>query len=222
MLRRGPLPEKTEIGKGKKDSLEIAPCRSAKDFIMDPDRYDMKNFFDDNLFILNLMYYQTNYFLFAFTIFFLQARPTELINGLILMAVPFLILNILEKEYESMGEMKQKYAGIVFSVCFSLGYLMIHQLGYEAVFFNGVMIPAAFITLHASIRSRKNTKIPPFTNSSLIYTKDWRHALGFKHQTPMGYILEGFGSSVSFLGLGVHNFQDWSINSIKAAGCLVQ
>jgi len=124
-------------------------------------------------------------------------------------AVPFLILNILEKEYESMGEMKQKYAGIVFSVCFSLGYLMIHQLGYEAVFFNGVMIPAAFITLHASIRSRKNTK-------------DWRHALGFKHQTPMGYILEGFGSSLSFLGLGVHNFQDWSMNSIKAAGCLVQ
>lgn len=45
----------------------------------------MKNFFDDNLFFLNLMYYQTNYFLFAFVIFFLQARPTELINGLILM-----------------------------------------------------------------------------------------------------------------------------------------
>ena len=45
----------------------------------------MKNFFNDNMFILNLMYYQTNYFLFAFAIFFLQARPTELINGLILM-----------------------------------------------------------------------------------------------------------------------------------------
>jgi len=85
MLRRGPLPEKTETGKGKKDSLEIAPCRSAKDFIMDLDNYDMNNFFNDNLFILNLMYYQTNYFLFAFAIFFLQARPTELINGLILM-----------------------------------------------------------------------------------------------------------------------------------------
>ena len=45
----------------------------------------MKNFFNDNMFILNLMYYQTNYFLFAFAIFFLQARPTELVNGLILM-----------------------------------------------------------------------------------------------------------------------------------------
>ena len=41
MLRRGPLPEKTETGKGKKDSLEIAPCRSAKDFIMDLDKYDV-------------------------------------------------------------------------------------------------------------------------------------------------------------------------------------
>ena len=73
--------------------------------------------------------------------------------------IPFLILNTLEKEYIIVGELKQKYAGIVFSVCFSLGYLMICQLGYEAVFFNGVMIPAAFITLHASMRSRKNTKV---------------------------------------------------------------
>jgi len=203
------LPEKTETGKGKKDSLEIAPCRSAKDFIMDLDNYDMNNFFNDNLFILNLMYYQTNYFLFAFAIFFLQARPTELINGLILMTVPFLILNTLEKEYLIMGELKQKYAGIVFSVCFSLGYLMINQLGNEAVFFNGVMIPAAFITLHASMRSRKNTK-------------DMRHALGFRYQTPMGYIIEGFGGSLSWLGLGAHSVQQLNMDSAKAYACLVQ
>jgi hypothetical protein len=115
----------------------------------------------------------------------------------------------LEKEYIIMGELKQKYAGIVFSVCFSLGYLMINQLGNEAVFFNGVMIPAAFITLHASMRTRKNIK-------------DMRHALGFRYQTPMGYIIEGFGGSLSWLGLGVHKFQDLNMDSAKAYACLVQ
>jgi len=108
-----------------------------------------------------------------------------------------------------MGELKQNYAGILFSGCFSLGYLMIYQLGYEAVFFNGVMIPAAFIMLHASMRSRKNTK-------------DMRNALGFRYQTPMGYILEGFGASLTWLGLGVHSFQDWNMDSAKAYACLVQ
>jgi len=126
------------------------------------------------------------------------------------LTIPFLILNTLEKEYEGIGELKQKYAGIVFSVCFSLGYLMIHQLGNEAVFFNGVMIPAAFITLHASMRSRKNKK-------------DMRHALlGFRHQTPMGYIIEGFGGSLSWLGLGTHSFQELNMDSAKAYACLVQ
>jgi len=209
MLRRGPLPEKTENEKNSKDHLELAPCRSTKDFLLDTDNYDINNFFNDNLFILNLMYYQTNYFLFAFAIFFLQARPTELINGLILMAIPFIILNTMEKEYLSVGDIKKNYSGIVFSICFSLGYLMIYQLGYEAVFFNGVMIPTAVITLHASVRSRKNIR-------------DMRSALGFSCQTPMGYILEGFGASLTWLGLGVHSFQDWNIDSAKALGCLVQ
>ena len=70
-----------------------------------------------------------------------------------------MILNTMEKEYLSVGDIKKKYSGIVFSICFSLGYLMIYQLGYEAVFFNGVMIPAAVITLHASVRSRKNIRV---------------------------------------------------------------
>ena len=58
-----------------------------------------------------------------------------------------------------MGEIKKKYNGIIFSVCFSIGYFMIYQFGYEAVFFNGVMVPAALITLHASIRNQKSIKV---------------------------------------------------------------
>ena len=41
MLRRGPLPEKTENEKGSKDHLEITPCRSTKDFLLDTDSYDV-------------------------------------------------------------------------------------------------------------------------------------------------------------------------------------
>ena len=74
-------------------------------------------------------------------------------------AIPFMILNTLEKEYLKVGDIKKNYGGIVLSTCFSLGYLMIYQLGYEAVFFNAVMIPAAFITLHASVRTRKNIRV---------------------------------------------------------------
>ena len=44
MLRRGPLPEKTENEKGSKDHLEIAPCRSTKDFLLDTDCYDVNTF----------------------------------------------------------------------------------------------------------------------------------------------------------------------------------
>ena len=76
-----------------------------------------------------------------------------------LQAIPFMILNTLEKEYLKVGDIKKNYGGIVLSTCFSLGYLMIYQLGYEAVFFNAVMIPAAFITLHASVRTRKNIRV---------------------------------------------------------------
>ena len=74
-------------------------------------------------------------------------------------AIPFMILNTLEKEYLKVGDIKKNYGGIVLSTCFFLGYLMIYQLGYEAVFFNAVMIPAAFITLHASVRTRKNIRV---------------------------------------------------------------
>jgi len=108
-----------------------------------------------------------------------------------------------------MGEIKKKYNGIVFSVCFSIGYFMIYQFGYEAVFFNGVMVPAALITLHASIRNQKNIK-------------DKKYSLGFRYQTPMGYILEGFGASLSWLGLGAHNFQNFNMDSAKSYACLVQ
>ena len=118
-------------------------------------------------------------------------------------------MNVLEKEYVKLGEFKQKYFGIFFSVCFSLGYLTIYQLGFETVFFNGVMIPVAFITLHASLRSKRNAK-------------DMRNALGFRYQTPMGYILEGFGTSLTWLGLGVHSLHDWKMDSTKAYACLVQ
>merc|ERR1719238_1447954 len=106
---------------------------------------------------------------------------------------------------------KKNYGGIVLSTCFFLGYLMIYQLGYEAVFFNAVMIPAAFITLHASVRTRKNIR-------------DMTTALGFRYQTPMGYILQGLGVSLSWMGLGVHSFQhpDWNIDPAKAYACLVQ
>ena len=44
MLRRGPLPEKTENEKGSKDHMEIAPCRSTKDFLLDTDCYDVNTF----------------------------------------------------------------------------------------------------------------------------------------------------------------------------------
>jgi len=122
-----------------------------------------------------------------------------------------MILNTLEKEYLKVGDIKKNYGGIVLSTCFSLGYLMIYQLGYEAVFFNAVMIPAAFITLHASVRTRKNIR-------------DMTTALGFRYQTPMGYILQGLGVSLSWMGLGVHSFQhpDWNIDPAKAYACLVQ
>jgi len=122
-----------------------------------------------------------------------------------------MILNTLEKEYLKVGDIKKNYGGIVLSTCFFLGYLMIYQLGYEAVFFNAVMIPAAFITLHASMRTRKNIR-------------DMTTALGFRYQTPMGYILQGFGVSLSWLGLGVHSFQhpDWNMEPSKAFACLVQ
>ena len=65
-------------------------------------------------------------------------------------------------------------------------------------------------------------QIQHLTKCSLIYTKDMRHALGFRYQTPMGYILEGFGTSLSWLGLGAHSFQEWKMDSAKAYACLVQ
>ena len=67
-------------------------------------------------------------------------------------------------------------------------------------------------------------QIEPFANSSLIYTKDMTTALGFRYQTPMGYILQGLGVSLSWMGLGVHSFQhpDWNIDPAKAYACLVQ
>ena len=79
-------------------------------------------------------------------------------------------MNTLEKEYISIGELKKTYTGIVFSICFSIGYFMIYQLGYEAVFFNGIMIPAALITLHASVKSRKKTKVKLLCTNSRLNT----------------------------------------------------
>ncbi len=157
------------------------------------------------------MYYQTNYLLSAAVIFSLVFfwRPQEMIIGLMLMVsckihwpiwpllkkVPFFpqafafgLSIVLQNHQAEVRNFKRDHPLVVTSACFALGYYLIYKLTSVAVFLSGVMLPIAFMLVHASLRMRN--VMNKLTNAGNV--------LGLSKQSPMGFILETIGIEPNF------------------------
>ena len=90
---------------------------------------------------------------------------------------------MLQTKQVEVRNFKKNHPLIMTSICFLMGYYLIYKITSIFVFFAGVILPTAFIVVHASLRMRN--VMNKMTNVGNV--------LGFTKQTPMGFILETIG-----------------------------
>ena len=90
---------------------------------------------------------------------------------------------MLQTRQSEVRNFKKNHPLVMTFICFSMGYYLIYKVTSIAVFIAGVILPTAFILIHASLRMRN--VLNKITNVGSV--------LGFTKQTPMGYIMEAVG-----------------------------
>lgn len=168
--------------------VEIAPLRPLDDFLLEAARFQIPNFKDlekwGNRVTSNLLYYQTNYFLLALSIFVIVGviHPARMICGFLATALIFAIFVYITNEKTSAAQFKQQHPLISLFIIFAALYFIAYMFQSLLVFFLGILLPFAVIFIHASLRLR-NIK------NKIVNRVE---VLGLK-SSPMGLFLEEMG-----------------------------
>ncbi|CAF2644883.1 unnamed protein product [Rotaria sp. Silwood2] len=150
--------------------LRFTPFRTINDFILDA-TWNIPNFSDfprlNNRIVSNLIYYQTNYFVFGIALFLLVGinYPVDFLFGLIVvMAVlmgfvyisstPRVGNNALASVEHFFRSAKEDRPIIVLIAILGISYLILSFLGKLLIFFVGIVLPIQVIILHATFRTR--------------------------------------------------------------------
>ncbi|XP_060537223.1 PRA1 family protein 3 [Cylas formicarius] len=168
--------------------IEIAPLRSLDDFLLEAARFQIPNIKDlekwGNRVTSNLLYYQTNYFLSALSIFVIVGiiHPIKMACGFLATAVIFMVFIYVTNEKASAAQFKRQHPIVSLFLIFAGCYFVAYMLKSLLIFLFGILLPFAVIFIHASLRLRniKNKIANKVEN------------LGLK-RTPMGIFLEEMG-----------------------------
>ncbi|ENN76891.1 hypothetical protein HUJ04_012451 [Dendroctonus ponderosae] len=179
----------------KKEGLdiEVAPLRQLDDFLLDSARFQIPNFKDlekwGNRVTSNLLYYQTNYFLLASSIFTIVGiiHPIRMICGCLATGLIFAIFVYVTNEKAAAANFKQQHPLISLILIFGSLYLIAHMFQSVLVFFLGILLPFSVIFVHASLRLR-NIKNKIANRVEVLGSK----------RTPMGLFLEEMGLQSDF------------------------
>ncbi|CAF1127946.1 unnamed protein product [Rotaria sp. Silwood1] len=178
--------------------LQFAPFRSLNDFILDA-TWNIPNFSDfprlNNRIVSNLIYYQTNYFVFGIVLFLLVGinYPVDFLFGLVVvMAVlmgfvyissaPRVGNNPLASVEHFFRSAKEDRPIIVLIALLGISYFILSFLGKLLIFFIGIVLPIQAIILHATCRKR--------TLANKVANKI--DQIGIQ-STPMGIFLSALG-----------------------------
>ncbi|CAF0779547.1 unnamed protein product [Adineta steineri] len=178
--------------------LRFAPFRSMNDFILDA-TWNVPNFSDfqklNNRLVSNLIYYQTNYFVFGIALFLLVGinYPVDFIFGLVVVAallMSFVYIstsarvghNALASVQHFVRTAQEDRPILILVGVLGVAYFILSFMGKLFIFFFGIVLPLQAIILHAALRKRN------FANK--VANKIDQVSL---QSTPMGIFLSALG-----------------------------
>ena len=183
------LTEKLKSEPRDQKAMELAPLRPLDDFILSGARFQIPDVQNEdrwfNRIVHNLLYYQTNYFLASVIIFLLVsfAHPREMAAGIVAISVILAGFLYAQRQQAGLARFKRQHPVMTSVGVFASGYFVIYQMGYIVVFLLGVVLPLAFVILHASFRLRNvRNKLANATE-----------ALGLAKKSPMALFLQELG-----------------------------
>ncbi|CAF1143090.1 unnamed protein product [Adineta ricciae] len=202
------------------NELRFAPFRPLSEFITNA-TWNVPNFSDlpklNNRIISNLIYYQTNYFVFGIALFLLVGinYPVDFLFGLVVVSallMGFVYIsssarannnNVLATVEHFLRSAKEDRPIIVFVAVLGASYFILSFLGKLFIFFLGIVLPVQAILLHATL-CRRNM-------SNKVTNKISQLSL---HGTPMGVFLAALGLQV-VMSNSEHQFRIPPIRSIR-------
>ncbi|XP_012729761.2 PRA1 family protein 3 [Fundulus heteroclitus] len=171
--------------------VELAPFRSWDDFFPGSERFSRPDFSDltrwNNRVVSNLLYYQTNYLLFAVAVFLLVGflNPLGMLTGMVVVSAVILGLLWAGESRAAIKNFKRQNPTAFVIAVIAAGYMLMSLLG---TFMMAVTLPLTLVAAHASFRLR-NMK------NKLEYKME---GTGLK-RSPMGILLEALGQHVESL-----------------------
>jgi len=150
--------------------LRFAPFRTINDFLLDA-TWNLPNFSDfprlNNRIVSNLIYYQTNYFVFGIALFLLVGinYPVDFIFGLVVVSallMGFVYIsssaragnNFLGTVEHFVRSAKEDRPIIVLIGILGVSYFILSFMGKLFIFFLGIVLPVQAIIFHATLRKR--------------------------------------------------------------------
>ncbi|XP_051794319.1 PRA1 family protein 2 [Acanthochromis polyacanthus] len=164
------------------------PLRSLDDFVLSSARFAVPDVRDverwNNRVINNLLYYQSNYLLWAggFLLLLGYFRPFQMFVGATVVTLLFLGFVWAAENQAPIRRFRRNHPLICLLAILLASYLFISVLGGVAVFLFGIAFPVLMVLIHASVRLR-NLK-------NKLENK--LESIGLK-RTPMGLLLEALG-----------------------------
>lgn len=169
--------------------MQFAPFRQINDLIGQAENYSIPDFKDlsrlNNRITNNLLYYQTNYFLFFLALFTLISiiHPVEFAAGLLAFVVLFAGAIFLTNKNPQIQRIKRDKPFLNLGVILVIAAFLFNLFGSLLMFMFAICLPILLIFLHASMRLR-NFKNKVTNKIELIGLA----------RTPMGFILEQLGA----------------------------
>ncbi|UJR31113.1 hypothetical protein I4U23_018621 [Adineta vaga] len=180
------------------NDLRFAQFRSINDFLLDA-TWNVPNFSDfprlNNRIVSNLIYYQTNYFVFGIALFLLVGinYPVDFLFGLVVVSAllmgfvyisssPRINNNTFASVEHFFRSAKEDRPIIVLIAVLGVSYFILSFMGKLFIFFLGIVLPIQAIILHATLR-RRNLANKVANKIDLVSLQ----------ATPMGIFLSALG-----------------------------
>ncbi|MBN3278503.1 PRAF3 protein, partial [Polyodon spathula] len=168
--------------------VQPPPFRTLDDFVLGSARFALPDIRDlqkwNNRIINNLLYYQSNYFVFALVSLVIVGyfQPLKMLLGGAVVTLVFLGFVWGAENRAGVRRFRRNHPTLGLLSIMGVSYLLLHTLGAVAEFLCGIALPMLMILGHASLRLRNlKNKLENKIES-----------IGLK-RTPMGLLLEALG-----------------------------
>ncbi|KAM6956907.1 PRA1 family protein 2 [Aplochiton taeniatus] len=168
--------------------VQPPPLRTLDDFVSGSARFAVPDVRDverwNNRIINNLLYYQSNYFVYflAFLVTVGYLYPLDLLLGVSVVTGLFVAFLRAAETQAAVCRFRRSHPSLALFAILLLSYLLLSVLGGVNVFLCSIALPVLLILVHASVRLR----------SLKNKVENKLESIGLR-RTPMGLLLEALG-----------------------------